>query len=91
MSVFDEFNVDNHSEVFKPVKNKRTSAIIKRDQVRHTSAIKKINPYENNHIPTNKGKITPLMDNDEIIGFIYECTCGEIAKVIFDFEETVGQ
>lgn len=90
MSVFDEFKSEDLADVFKASKHKRTSAIIKKDQVREVSSIKKINPYENNHIPTNKGKITPLTDNDEIIGFIYECSCGEIAKIIFDFEETSG-
>lgn len=90
MSVFDELTADNQQNVFKAQKEKqkRTSAIIKKDNVQYGASRHKINPYENTHIPTNKGKITPLTDNDEIIGFIYECSCGEIAKVVFDFDET---
>lgn len=88
MSVFDELTVDDQSKVFNPKKEKRTSSIIKRDKVHLAGSSRKINPYENSHIPVNKGKITPLTDNDEIIGFIYECSCGEIAKVVFDFEES---
>ncbi len=88
MSVFDELTVEDQSKIFKAKKDKRPSAIIKRDNVQLTQSTVKINPYENAHIPVNKGKITPLTDNDEIIGFIYECSCGEIAKVVFDFDES---
>ena len=90
MSVFDEFKVEDPSQVFKPSKTQRSSSIIKKEKVKESQSIVKINPYENVQIPTNKGKITPLTDNDEIIGFIYECSCGEIAKVIFDFDESLG-
>ncbi len=33
------------------------------------------------------GKITPLFNNDELIGIIYECSCGKVAQILFDFEE----
>ncbi len=89
MSIFDELTPDNQSKVFKPAKKeKRTSAIIKKDKVQVLTSSRKIDPYENSQIPVNKGKITPLTDNNEIIGFIYECSCGEIAKVVFDFDES---
>jgi len=91
MSVFDELAVDDQSKVFKAKKEKKASSIIKKDKVNLSNSSRKINPYENSHIPVNKGKITPLTDNEEIIGFIYECSCGEIAKVVFDFDESFSQ
>jgi hypothetical protein len=90
MSVFDELKIDDPGKIFKPKKNLRSSSIIKKDMVNLNMDVRKINPYENNHIPQNKGKITPLTDDGDVIGFIYECSCGEIAKVIFDFEESFG-
>ena len=89
-SVFDELVIEDQSKVFKSLKEKRPSSIIKCDKINVSDLNYKINPYESAHIPVNKGKITPLTDNEEIIGFIYECSCGEIAKVIFDFEESFG-
>jgi hypothetical protein len=89
MSIFNELTVDDQSKIFKSKKEKRTSSIIKKNKVHLTESSRKINPLENSHIPVNKGKITPLTDNGEIIGVIYECSCGEIAKVVFDFEESL--
>jgi|GEM_PF-1868203 hypothetical protein len=36
------------------------------------------------------GKITPLFNNDELIGVIYECSCGKVAQILFDFEEELA-
>ena len=33
------------------------------------------------------GNIFPLIEGDEIIGFMYECSCGEVAKIIFEYEK----
>lgn len=90
MSVFEDLKIDEQVNAFKTQKNQKSSVIIKREEVQIQNSSKKINPYDNNHIPANSGKITPLTDNNEVIGFIYECSCGEIAKVIFDFEESFG-
>jgi len=90
MSVFDELKIDDPSKIFKAVKTQKLASIIKKEKVNLNSSVRKINPYDSNHIPLNKGKITPLMDNGDVIGIIYECSCGEIAKVIFDFEESFG-
>ncbi len=88
MGIFDEFKTDDQVTTLKLHKPKFHSSIIKQKDVRLNST-KMINPYENNHIPVNKGKVTPLTEGDEVIGFIYECSCGEIAKVIFDFDESL--
>lgn len=88
MSHFKKFNLEDSAQTFtdSEKKQKKPSAIIKKSNTRSVDSIKVINPYETTKIPENKGNITPLIDNDQIIGFIYECSCGEIGKVIFDFE-----
>jgi len=88
MGVFDEFQAEDQAKAFKVQKPNFHSSIIKQKDVRLNST-KMINPYENNHIPVNKGKVTPLTEGTEVIGFIYECSCGEIAKIIFDFDESL--
>ncbi|RLD16405.1 hypothetical protein DRI50_01970 [candidate division KSB1 bacterium] len=33
------------------------------------------------------GKVTPIYNDDALIGIIYECSCGKVAQILFDFEE----
>ena len=35
------------------------------------------------------GKVTPVFNNNELIGIIYECSCGKVAQILFDFEEDI--
>ncbi len=88
MSMFDELTVEEQKNTFKLRRNRQSSSIIKSKDIKIKST-RVINPFENSHIPVNKGKITPLTESGEVIGFIYQCSCGEIAKVIFDYDESL--
>ncbi len=88
MSMFDELTVEVQKNTLKLRRNRHSSSIIKSKDIQIKST-KVINPFENSHIPANKGKITPLTESGEVIGFIYQCSCGEIAKVIFDYDESL--
>ncbi len=88
MSMFDELTVEDQKETFKLKRSRQRSSIIKSKDIKIKST-RIINPLENSHIPVNKGKVTPLTEAGEVIGFIYQCSCGEIAKVIFDYDESL--
>jgi len=89
MSVFDELRSNDIKKVFKNGKSGTKGTIIKGTNVRCTSS-KTINPYQTSSLPHGEGRITPLLDGDNVIGIIYECACGELARILFDFEEDVG-
>ncbi|RMH64995.1 MAG: hypothetical protein D6677_03535 [Calditrichaeota bacterium] len=88
MTVFDELTREDQKSTFSLKRKKSHGTIIKSKDIRIKST-KIINPLENSHIPASKGKITPLTEAGEVIGFIYQCSCGEIAKVIFDYDEPI--
>ena len=43
----------------------------------------KITHQDSAKINLASSKISPIKENDHIIGFTFECSCGEKAKVIF--------
>ncbi len=79
----DQSSVFTTVDPKKPVKNK----VIKKDQVvvgskrkiEHSFSVSEAHP---------DGKITPVFNADELIGIIYECSCGKVAQILFDFEES---
>ncbi|HHE54977.1 MAG TPA: hypothetical protein ENL21_04290 [Caldithrix abyssi] len=79
----DQSSVFKNISSIKPIKNK----IIKKDQVVVGSKRKiehSLRVSESHH----DGKITPIFNADELIGIIYECSCGKVAQILFDFEES---
>jgi hypothetical protein len=37
--------------------------------------------------PLNNTAITPIKENDQVVGFVFQCSCGETAKVMLEFDE----
>ncbi len=84
----DVFNKDQRN-VFKNVKRVRPlkNKILKKDKVVLGSKRKiehSLSITETQH----DGKISPIFNDNELIGIIYECSCGKVAQILFDFEET---
>lgn len=46
---------------------------------------RKIIPRSEEEAGPGQGNLFPIVENDEIIGFTYECSCGSVAKIIFDY------
>lgn len=67
-------------------KNLSRKSVIKRDQlvVGQPRKIEHSLQVSESH---HDGKVTPIYNDDELIGIIYECSCGKVAQILFDFEE----
>jgi len=86
MSVSNKFHADEKGSIFNKIKPKPSSNIIK-NQYTHSGNPIKIKLAENENQKTLKNSILPIKKDGEIIGFISECSCGEIVKVYFKYEE----
>jgi len=51
----------------------------------------KIDSQEQNAARKHEGNIYPIIEGDEIVGFVYECACGESAKILFEYEQKLGR
>ncbi len=86
-SPYDDFITDDKGSIFKNNQpKKRTASVIKSHAVNYGKT-HKIVPPEMDHGGDHKSNIVPITENDEVIGFVYECSCGEIANIVFDFEQ----
>ncbi|APF18206.1 hypothetical protein [Caldithrix abyssi] len=79
----DQSLIFKNIERVKPAKAK----VIKRDQV-VVGQKRKIEHAMQVSETHTEGKITPVLNGEELIGIIYECSCGKVAQILFDFEET---
>ncbi len=88
MSNISEFIQDENGSVFKAEKHKaKKNTILKNNNV-IVGAPKKIESKENAHTCSVGGNISPILEDGNIIGFVFECGCGEVAEIIFDYKET---
>jgi hypothetical protein len=51
----------------------------------------KVNAHESARAKGHEGNIYPVIEGDEIVGFVYECACGESAKILFEYEQSIGR
>jgi hypothetical protein len=65
----------------KPVRD----SVIKQNSVKVGNP-KRIDQKEEPALPGGEPAIQPIMEEGQIVGIIYECTCGKISEVRFDFE-----
>ncbi len=88
MSMQDTVFHKNQASVFtqRGGKTSPRKKVIKREQL-VLGKPKKIEHALQVSETQHDGKITPLFNNDELIGIIYECSCGKVAQILFDFEE----
>jgi len=83
----DNFFSDNKGSIFRNTVTQRPkeSVIKSSDIVLGPPA--KIKPKVAAHTHTHNRNVFPLMEGEEIVGFVYECSCGEVAKIMFDFQQ----
>ncbi len=83
-----DFFDEDQGKIFTRVHRKTVGrkSVIKRDQliIGHPRKIEhSLQVSEHSH----EGKVTPIYNDEELIGIIYECSCGKVAQILFDFEE----
>lgn len=86
-SEFDDFITDDKGSIFKNCKPKKRSASVIKSNTVNYGKTQKIAPSEIHDAGEHKSNIVPITENDEVIGFVFECSCGETANIVFDFEQ----
>ncbi len=83
----NEFWPDSANELFgTKILSSKKSNIIKNQTVKVGTPLQIKTPVRGE--PTGHEKnLFPIENNGEIVGFEYACNCGEVVKVMFDFEE----
>jgi hypothetical protein len=87
MDRHNEFISDNKGSIFKssPIKKSRDTVIKKNNIIFGSSTKIKPEIIEQSH--SHEANAFPVLDGNNIVGFVYECKCGEITKILFDFEQ----
>jgi hypothetical protein len=80
-----QFITDNKGGIFRQKNNSALSrkTVLKSNEV-VVNNYKKIEPRENQTEAVHEGSVHPIVEGGEMIGFVYECSCGEVAKIMFD-------
>lgn len=83
-----DFFEEDQGKIFTTHHKKTGSSqsVIKRDQL-VLGRLRKIEHSLQVSETQHDGKVTPIYNNAELIGIIYECSCGKVAQILFDFEE----
>lgn len=91
MDKSNEFISDSKGSIFKSssIQTSRDTVIKKGNVVYGNSA--KIKPEVIEKSQKHQANAFPVLDGNNIVGFVYECPCGEITKVMFDFEQEAGR
>lgn len=78
------FQPDNNGDIFQ-----KKSPVIKQKVLKNSNinlaASKKV-VEQNFHSGLSQTKVSPIKNNDEVIGVMTECTCGEVIKIYFNYE-----
>ena len=86
--MFDnEFKLKNNSELYKlnrnrPIKN----SIIKNDTL-VVGQPKKIEPFNFSHGHLSQTTVSPIEQDGEIKGFVFECACGEVVELLLEYDQ----
>lgn len=87
MNKANEFVTGKNGSIFqKTAVRKINTPVIKSNHVVFGNP-KKIKYQASAGAQPHQGNAFPLMDGDTIIGFVYECSCGEVTKILFDYEQ----
>jgi len=77
----DEGGIIFSNKTSFPMKRK----LFKSNCVRVDSSKRKISSSHNDD--THKqSKVVPVLNDDEIVGVMIECSCGEVVKILFKYE-----
>lgn len=83
----NDFVSDSGGSIFKQMQPKKVlPSVIKNERVEYGRPCK-INSQVAQGAHKHEGNIFPLIEGDEIVGFVYECSCGEVAKILFEYEQ----
>lgn len=87
-----DFFDEDQSKIFKQMRHKAAGSktVIKRDQLVFGKP-RKIEHSLQVSETHQEGKVNPIYNGDDLIGIIYECSCGKVAQILFDFEEQSEQ
>jgi hypothetical protein len=87
----NEFFSDNKGSIFKSANvMKPKDTVIKKNNVIYGSSAK-IKPEITEKHQRHQANAFPVLEGNDIVGFVYECPCGEITKIMFDFEQEAGR
>ena len=91
MNKANEFITDRNGSIFQnKTIHKMSTPVIKSNHVVYGSP-KKIKHQTAASALPHRGNAFPLMEGDIIVGFVYECSCGEVTKILFDYEQDAGR
>ncbi len=84
----DSFFAKDQGRVFKnlprikafknPVLKRNQVVIGQKRRIDHSMQVQEIH---------QGGTVNPVYNNGELIGVVYECSCGKVAQILFDFED----
>jgi len=70
-----------------PVRRGSKSRVIKNTAVIMDEQVQIIQKRQG-HLTKGTSRVTPILDNNEIIGVVHECSCGERTEILFELEDT---
>ena len=87
MDRYNEFITDQTGGIFQSAGIRKVKTpVIKSSHVIYGNP-RKIRPDNAARSHAHQSNAFPLMDGDDVIGFVYECSCGEVTKILFDYEQ----
>ena len=60
-------------------------SVIKKDELRIGNK-KRIDHIEQ-HTDAGEPEVEPILENEQVVGIIYKCTCGKTSEIHFDFDK----
>lgn len=87
MSQTNDFITDENGGIFKQMFKKPYRQTIIKSQNLEYGQPHKIEMRAKKHDHRESGNLFPLIEGDEIVGFVYECACGEVAKILFEYDQ----
>ena len=92
----EQFITDNRGGIFRTRSKQQLNALSKKKVIKSDELVvlnnkKRINPVEDHFHPDHEGQVKPIMEAGELVGIVYECSCGEVAKIMFEFNEKVNR
>ena len=79
-----EFKPHNNGDIFENKSKIIKNNVLKNQTVKVGDSKKIISHHLDSG--STRTKITPIKNNDEIIGVMTECNCGEVIKIYFNYE-----
>lgn len=81
----NEFKLSNNHDVYKSNHNNmRQKSIIKNNSLT-VGQPTKIEPFDFSNGHLHQSSVSPIEENGEIKGFVFECGCGEVIEVLLEY------